>query len=142
MMLFDVDKYNADVKGWGQNSLQVLRVSLAALNVRERGRLLAELKVRYSKRYGQVRSIGYQFPRYGVFVEKGAGRGYGGKKGSQWRTNGARRRTDPASLGKMGTGRRQAKPWFNPIMDARVGALADLVVKHMGTAAVNNIRIR
>lgn len=137
-----MDAYNAAVQGWGRDSLGHLQRAMAGLSVRQTGQLARELKVHFGKRHGQVVNVAYTFPRYAVFVEKGAGRGYGGKKGSQWYTGGARRRTAKESLGRMGSGNRPAKPFFNPTMDERVSALADLVVKYYADFAVGELKIK
>lgn len=140
---FDIQRYNAAIRTWGREERGKLGGSLNALGVRATGALVRELGVRYGQRYGQVNYIGFKFARYGVFVEKGAGRGHGGKKGSRWRTErGELRRTNPASFGRMGAGGRPAKPWFNPVMEPGVERLADLVAEHVADMAVKNILIK
>ncbi len=139
---FDVAAFNADVRGWGTGWRAALRGQVAALNIHRTGALQRMLSIRYRTEHNQVYAVGAQFPRYAVFVEKGAGKGYGGKKGSRWRTQGKPRRTNPESLGKMGTGNRPAKRWFNPITEARVQDLGNIVAKHYGNAAINSIGIK
>lgn len=75
-------------------------------------------------------NISFKFLRYLVMVEKGAGRGHGGKKGSKWTTkSGEKRQTNPDSLGKLNKGARKAAPWFNPVVRKEIGALADAVAE-------------
>lgn len=75
-------------------------------------------------------NVSFQFLRHLVMVEKGAGRGHGGKKGSKWTTKGGeKKQTNPDSLGKLNQGARKAAPWFNPVVRKEVGALADAVAE-------------
>ncbi len=139
----DLDRFNADVRAWGTGWRAALRAQVAGLNIRHSGTLQRTLSVRYRTQFNQVHSIGAVFPRYAVFVEKGARKGYGGQKGSRWAgRDGKPRKTDPRSLGKMNTGRSTAKRWFNPVTDRQVERLADVVVKHYGNAAINAIGIK
>lgn len=63
-----------------------------------------------------ITAIRYSLPRSLFYPYFGAGKGHGGKKGSVWfNASGERRKTNPASLGKAGTGGRQAKPFLNTI---------------------------
>lgn len=140
---FDIARYNAAVREWGRGQKRLLGGSINALPVRATGHLVRELNVRFGARFGQVNYIGFKFARYGVFLEKGASRGHGGSKGSNWRTTaGGKRRTNAASLGKMGQGARPARPWFNRVMEPAVEQLADIVAEHMADAAINNILIK
>lgn len=65
--------------------------------------------------YTRIRFI---FPRYGVFIHKGASRGHAGSKGSQWKNRkDITIRTDERSFGKMNRGSRRAKEWFNDVIE-------------------------
>lgn len=136
--VFDQEAYNAEVRNWGQGTLQVLR----GTGARRSGELIRLLKVRYYKRFAETYGMGFQFPRHGIWQEKGARRGHGGAKGSTWYTNGVRRRTRPESMGRMGQGASPARPWLNPAINARMDMLADIMEKHYGKAAINAILIQ
>lgn len=139
---FDIAKYNAAIREWGREEKRFLGGSINALGVRSTGALVRQLNVKFGARFGQVNYIGFKFGRYGVWLEKGASRGHGGAKGSQWRTaKGTKRRTSASSLGKQATGARPARPWFNKVMEPGVEKLATLVAEHMADAAINNISL-
>lgn len=152
---FDVEAYNAEVRAWGQSTLAVLKSSLAPVGSRGLGTLMRSLRVRFYQRYGEIFGLGFQFARHGVFLEKGARKGYGGQKGSRWwkdstmsvRKDGSIQKggwmkTNPESLGKMNTGNSRAFQWFNPVVELRMEQLADLVAKHYGDMAINAVMIR
>jgi hypothetical protein len=80
--------------------------------------------------YGDSVGIWFGFLRYLVMVEKGAGRGHAGKKGSRWRSkDGKSKKTNPASFGKMGKGSRKARPWFNPVLRREIEELANVAAE-------------
>lgn len=152
---FDVDKFNAAAKGWGQATLAELRQSGGRIGSRGTGTFMRTLRVRYQQRFGEIYGIGFQFPRYAVFAEKGARKGHGGAKGSRWWNDsdtsvlkdgsirqGGWRRTNPASFGKMNSGASRATPWFNPVVDRRMGTLAEMMADHVADMALNTILIR
>lgn len=141
-MEMNTAQYNLEARAWGKATLEQLRKELQGLGVRRTGLLLRELRVRTGQQYGRVNRVTFSFPRYLVMVEKGAGKGYGGRKGSTWYTGGKKRRTASSSLGKMNTGKRQARPTYNPTMDRRVPVLAELAARFYGDMAINNIRIK
>jgi hypothetical protein len=57
-----------------------------------------------------------------VFVHKGVGRG--------------------TKISQVGSTKRKAKPWLNPIIDRNLDRLADIVADHHGTLIVNALMIR
>jgi hypothetical protein len=72
--------------------------------------------------------IAFQFVRHGVFLSKGAGKGMGGARGSTWLDpHGLRKRTNPNSLGKQGSGSREAVDWFNNPIQQHLEALSRAV---------------
>lgn len=90
---------------------------------------------------GEANKITFSFPYYMVFVHKGAGRGYGGlKTGKYTLASGGKGITNPASMGKMGTGKRIAKPWFNPVIEQQFPALSDMVNDYQGEKITLNIQ--
>jgi hypothetical protein len=138
----DTTRWNDEAKLWGRGTNEALKQAWSGLGARRTGLLLRELRVRTGMQYGRVNRVTFAFPRYMVFLEKGASKGYGGKKGSTWSTKGTKRKTNPASLGRMGTGPRQARPGYNPTMEKRVPILAELLAKYYADMAINNIRIK
>lgn len=82
--------------------------------------------------------LGIRFARHGVFLHYGAGRGYGGHVGSRWLDRlGYSHETNPESLGKMGTGNRSRKDWFNSILEWHMNELADIAADYSLDMAVD-----
>jgi hypothetical protein len=138
----DADEFNQAVRQWGHATREEVRQALASVGAKNTGRLIREVNVRMGQQFGRANRVTFGFPRYLVFVEKGAGKGYGGKKGSRWNTNGETRRTNKGSLGKMGAGARPARPTFNPTMDRRVPVLASIAAQFWADAAIKGIGIK
>lgn len=136
-MIQDNEAFNNEVRRWGLASRDEIRAALGQMGARRTGQLIRMVRVTYGLHFGTVSRVTFGFPRYLVFVEKGARRGYGGKKGSYWTgPDGQRRKTDPRSLGRMGTGRSPARPSFNPTMDRRVPILAAIAAEHYANIGV------
>ena len=127
-----LSQYNTEVAGWTRDSTrkmknQVLRL---VLNI---GHGYNDLKGTNSKYLGEANKISFKFPYYMVFVHKGAGRGYGGTKtGLFTNAKGGKGKTNPLSFGKMGTGKRVPKPWFNPVIEQQFPELAEIVTQYRG----------
>lgn len=136
---------NAEVKGWFTVTLRMVKARYMQL-VHSPGRSgegLDSIKSRTRESYGEIDSGSFSFNRYLIFIHKGAGRGMGGTKGSQWTDiHGNARSTDPHSLGKMNTGSRHAEEWLNPVLDEQVPQLADIVAKFKTDAVINQIQIK
>ncbi len=148
------EQFNADVLSWGAAGLGEMRAKAPRIS----GQLQRTLGVRMHKRDGMANSVGFQIVRYTVYREKGASRGHGGAKGSRWWSDmatrtvrsgplkgavlqGGWRKTRPSSLGRLAAER----PYLNPIIDARMPALLDVMDTHFGGAAVDilqNVRIK
>lgn len=90
-----------------------------------------------SNRLGEPTTITFSFLRHGIYLEKGAGRGYGGHIGSSW--NG--KHTNPNSIGKMGTGKKPPKQWYNPTIQKDIDSLGDIVARYMGDKAIQLITL-
>lgn len=132
-------KFNDDVKQWGKDVEAALRESIR--NNFGEGALHSSIEsyVSMDKHYhAEARRVGFRFSRHGVHLHYGAGRGYGGAKGSVWldRLNYVRR-TNPESLGKMGTGAREANDWFNPVLEQHLQQLADIAADYCLDMVVN-----
>lgn len=97
----------------------------------------------FRKKEGLINRIGFRFPRALVFREKGAGKGKGGNKGSQWTNDrGEKIKTNPKSLGKMNTGSRRAKPLIDPIIDDFCEELTAAVADVFVEISFKNIKIK
>lgn len=91
-----------------------------------------------SNSLGEPTRVGFSFLRHGIYLEKGAGRGYGGYIGSSW---GNGKRTKSSSKGKMGTGARLPKKWYNPTIQKDIDSLGDIVARYFGDKAISLINI-
>jgi hypothetical protein len=108
------------------------------------GDSLAKLKSKVTIKNGVVSVIGFKMNRSLIWTHVGAGKGRGGSSGSSWiDAQGNRKKTNPESLGKMGTQGRTAKPWFNKFMEGPEGLddLATIVASELGDAIVGKILI-
>ena len=136
----DINQYNAEVSDWTRDTRRKIRnqVLRLVLNV---GPGYEQQKTSLRKYYGEINRIGFSFPYYMVFVHKGAGRAYGGSKTGKFSNKaGGKTATNPKSMGKMGTGKRVPKPWFNPVIDAEFPALENIITDYRGSKIILNLQ--
>jgi len=132
--------YNKQVNAWNASTRRDMKKEVLRL-VLNIGPGYENLNSGVRKYMGEAAKIQFSFPYYMVFVHKGAGRGYGGKKsGIFTRKDGSKGTTSKSSMGRMGTGKRIAKQWFNPVIEERFPALADLVANYRGEKVFLNIQ--
>lgn len=140
--------FNKAVQKWMNSVAAQLRAGIASRSMR----IARELQPRaYTDKYGLINRVGFSFPRHGIYIHKGAGRGQGGTIGSSWtkikRINGVEistgivRHTDPASLNKQNDGSRQAYEWFDPVIRNRISELDEIVSNYFDTMIINATRI-
>lgn len=150
-MPLNLERYNNRISSWTDDALKGLEQTGHGMNIVHRedspskGESLSKLKARLHNKDGGIDRIGIQLSRSLIWTHKGAGKGRGGTVGSNWtNSKGERRETNPKSLGKMGTGGRVAKPWFNQFMEGAEGVeeLGDIVAEETGDAIVNNILVK
>ena len=133
-------KYNKDIAEWTSASRREMKLEILRL-VLNIGPGYNNLKTQVQKYHGEPAKIAFSFPYYMVFVHKGAGRGYGGSKtGLFSKADGSKGKTSSSAMGKMGTGKRKPKPWFNPVVEERFPQLAELVQSYHGEKIVLNIQ--
>jgi hypothetical protein len=149
--IMDLDNYNAEVKLWADNLIAAMRTTAAGMGMQHRpgspspGPSLQKFTAREYYDHGAVNRIGIRLPRTLIYPHKGAGKGYGGNKGSTWADKyGEKKTTDPDSLGKMGTGNRKAKPFFNDTLNGPDGteALGDIAARNLAIAITDHILIK
>jgi hypothetical protein len=142
-MSFDspLDKLLDVAKDWADGVVVIAKSNTdSMLSTGVTGKMSDSIK-RQVKLINQQTSIriAFSFLRYGVWVEKGAGREHGGRVGSSWYDkHGKRKRTNPLSLGKMNTGNRTAEPWLNPPIDQALPELEHIVVNEYAHQIVTN----
>ena len=151
-MAQDVDRmtaYNQAIESWQNSVLAQLRATIIGRSMR----IARELAPRtYTDKYGIINRLGFSFPRHGIYIHKGAGRGQGGYIGSKWEklkvingievSTGIVRHTAPASInGLQGTGNRKAYQWFDPVIKNRLPELLDIVTDYFETMIIDATRI-
>lgn len=139
----NIDQQNDAVKEWTKSTLVEIKNRYQRLISGDSGAGLKSLKTSTRKNFGEISSVSFKFDRYLVFVNKGAGKGYGGSKGSSWYDKlGNKHTTNSNSLSKMGTGNRRAKDWINPVIDEQVPKLAAIVAGFKADAAIKSIQLQ
>lgn len=140
--------FNKEVEQWQDAVSKQLKATISSRSLR----IARELQPKaYTDKYGLINRLGFSFPRHGVYIHKGAGRGQGGLIGSKWsylkRINGMEintsiiRHTNPASLGKQNEGNRQAYHWFDPVIKNRLPELADICMRYFDTMLIDATKI-
>lgn len=118
-----LDDMNSNITGWANGTKSAVINELDALGVKHypyspnKVPLRKAIKQSLRKRFDTVDRISYKMPRSAIFLHKGVSRGHG--------------RSNP----------RQAKEWYNPIVDKRMDELADIVADGQGNMIVNNLNL-
>jgi hypothetical protein len=128
---FDLDKYNKEVRDWAFRVGSGLKGNIMAFNGKGTGQLAQMLQTRTRKSFNEVDLISYHFPRHGVFVQKGVGRGYVMQGGTVVRGI----RHDKVVKPLQGPVNRRPEDWFNGTMEREVPVLADIIANHMADKA-------
>jgi hypothetical protein len=151
-MAQDADRlteYNKAVNAWQNSVAAQLRATIASRSLR----IARELQPKaYTDNYGIINRLGFSFPRHGIYIHKGAGRGQGGYIGSSWTqlktingieiSTGIVKHTNINSInGKQGTGNRRAFEWFDPVIKNRLSELADIVTQYFDSMLIDATRI-
>lgn len=150
-MARDADRltaFNKAVEQWADEVAGRLKIVISARSTRIPKELHPNL---YTDNYGIINRVGFSFPRHGIYIHKGAGRGQGGWIGSKWEKlkevngvtvgTGIMRHTDPASLGKQGTGSRRAFQWFDPVIRVHIRRLEEITLQYFDTMIIDATRI-
>lgn len=120
----DIIAFNESVKEWDTNDKQDILSEMDNLNIKHSKNspnkipLRKALKSALSKKHEMVNKISYKMPRSAVFLHKGVSRGHG--------------INNP----------RQAKEWFNPVVEKNLPDLADRVADKCGDLVVNALQIK
>lgn len=117
--------FSTEVKTWTNGTKSDLKVEMRRLRIKNySGQLSGKLRSTVStKRTTQEPfKIAFKFPRYGVFVHKGVGKG--------------------TKAAQVGNTNRIAKDWFNGPIQKRLGKLADIAERNYADAAVRSIFIK
>lgn len=135
-------EFNALVSDWAKRLQAEVRTRAAAV-VKQNNRLSRSIVAQLRKRNGEVYRIGLKLAKEGVYVHVGASRSYGGNVGSKWRDrHGKIKRTNPASLGKMGTGNRLAYEFLNEAIDELLPELSEVATNYLKCVTFPDVSIR
>jgi hypothetical protein len=124
----DYSRINGKIVGWSKETLAKLRARINELGIRHAANSNSpqaaerSLAVRTPKRDGMIHRVSYSMPRHMIFVHKGVGRG--------------------TKISQVGNTKREAKPWFNPVIEENIDELATVVAEEMGAEIVNKLLIR
>lgn len=135
--LITPEQFNEKVRGWTISVRQRMAANAPVSSgadspFRKEEHLKGSIKHLINITDGAASRIKFEFARHGVFVHYGAGRGYGGTKGTTWKNRlGFMKKTSIASRGKMGSGR-QAVNWFDNEIEHRYNELGDIVQNFYG----------
>lgn len=149
--MFNTDAFNNKVTAAAKELTLAMQQQAAKYNIQHRGNSpsnsnsVKKIKENTRQKQGLISQIGYKFPRHLVFVHKGAGKGHGGVKGSRWVDKfGNTQKTNPASLGKQGTGNRKEKPFFNDALNGPLGIekIAVIAATEIGAAITGQLFIK
>lgn len=133
-------EYNKEVKSWTLGTRRKMKTRVLQL-VTARGPADQNLYSQTKAYAGEINKLGFSFPYYMVFVHKGAGRGYGGIKTALFtNAKGGKGITNPKSMGKMGTGKRRPKPWFNPVIESNFPQLENIIVDYRAEKVILKIQ--
>lgn len=121
--LMSIEEFNDKVRGWTVKT----RSQMAQSAPVDSGTLRSSLSYALSKNFGHISKINYKFPRHGVFVHYGVGRGYkrsGGTVVKTSATSGFNRRPDD---------------WFDIHVKNNMPALGDVVQDFYGDLAMTQL---
>jgi hypothetical protein len=118
------NEHNRQMRNAARRGARALRNSLAAQDAIDTRQLRNTMGYKLRKVGGEVRAIKFKTLRYGLILEKGAGRGWKG---------GVKRHSNES------TRPRQAKPWISDAMDGFLPDLADTVASLKGDNDVAEI---
>lgn len=135
----DIGAYNAVLNAFRNNVRRAGKANISRMmghssavrSVKAGPPLSSNFKSRAKKDFGEINMVGFQFPRHGVFVHKGVGRG--------WKMQGGK--VVRVATGEF-RGEREPKDWLNSEIEKRLPKLADDVVELKADAVVNATRIK
>lgn len=149
-MSIDLTIYNDKVKAWGNRFVGIAKAKGSSLGISHRSNSpspaasLPKIKDKYRIGNGAINKVTITFSRSLIYTMNGSGKGIGGIKGSRWlNAKGEQKRTNGASLGKLGTGNRKAKDFINQALDTSQGVteLSEIAAGSLGDAIITGVKI-
>jgi hypothetical protein len=143
MLAIDEEKINKIIQSKTAAAIPAFIAEQAKYGMAHSANGINKIKAITRKREGMINKIKFQFRVSGIYREKGAGKGFGGAKGSKWiNAKGETKTTNPNSLNKQGTGSRSAADWFNPVAEKLADELAEELLTEFVEIAFNQIKIK
>lgn len=142
---FDAAAINAVIQEETIRCVAALKAEQSRAGIKSYSGELKNIKYKLLKKdaSGVYTRIRFIFPRYGVWIEKGAARGHGGAKGSKWiNKNAITIYTNPEARNKMNTGGRRAKEWFNPVIENYVDRMTERLTKYFISISYQRLKIK
>jgi hypothetical protein len=127
-MALNFEKANERIQEWTIQTRTELKEQIRSEGILHRNNsrspvaAVNALKTSLKRTDGLTSRISFKFPKHMIYVHKGVGK--------------------DTPIEKAGTTNRKAKPWFNPVIDERIDQLADIVVEEIGSAIINNLKIK
>jgi hypothetical protein len=127
---------NKDILSWKSGTTAALKSQIGMLTTEGKGKLLSQLRGYVDHdNDGSIYRIAFKFPRHGIFIMKGVGRGYVMEDGRVIRAV----RKNNAVYTIDGSIERHPKDWFNPVIEKRLPLLAEKIANHYADRAVDQI---
>ena len=130
-----VNTFNSKIMAWGEKVRGELLLSIKK-KIKEDRILSDSLKVNY-RHWGrkvqsgkEITSIGFSFVVEGIYVHLGVGRGYNMEGGTRVLTKKSDR-----------VWRREPKEWFNPVIQANMKDLENIIKDYCGKLGIDTTRI-
>lgn len=130
--IIDFSQFNERARAFARRSPYHFVRSILSLRIGKSYDLADGFNASLGMQYGVASKITYKFLRYGVFVEKGVGRGYPIES----------IKSNSAIINSASGKGREPKPWFNPVMEKEAQRAADILIKELGDTAVRSLNIR
>lgn len=127
---------NRKIVQWKSTTTAELKSAISMLTSEGKGQLLNELRgyVNHDPD-GSIYSVSWKFPRHGIFIIKGVGRGYMIIDNQVVRAV----KKNSAVYTVSGTIERQPQDWFNPVIENRIPVLAQMISDYYADQAVEQI---
>lgn len=145
------EEYNKKIANWGSKTGGIIKLQIRSLTSKGKGDLVRSLRMKTRKYYGEIERVTYQFIRHGVFWHKGVGRGYfmeggtvmrGYKPGAVLKARALNSNRQASSRVLSGGKKRKPVEWFNPTLDTRVPALANMITEMRADQIVRATNIK
>ena len=127
---------NQKLLRWKSGTTAALKSQIGMLTSEGKGELMSELRGYVNQDPdGAISSFSWSFPRHGIFLIKGVGRGYVIEDGKIMRA--VRKNNTLYTISD--TIEREPKDWFNPVIEKRIPELSKMVANYYAEQGVKQI---